>query len=129
MEKSIESIWKEGFLKSDALVAPKLNNLYNQKSIDIVEKFKRMYRMNIIALIAFTVVFLPLSFIVKLPYMGMSLSVVFLGTAFWGSKFKSKLDSINKNVDSYQYLKSFESWTNEMIQFNSKVSRFSFSYI
>ena len=28
MEKSIESIWKEGFLKSDALVAPKLNDLY-----------------------------------------------------------------------------------------------------
>ena len=31
MEKSIESIWKQGFLNSDALVAPKLNNLYNQK--------------------------------------------------------------------------------------------------
>ena len=24
MEKSIENIWKEGFLKSDALVAPKI---------------------------------------------------------------------------------------------------------
>ncbi len=24
MEKSIEDIWKEGFLKSDALVAPKI---------------------------------------------------------------------------------------------------------
>jgi hypothetical protein len=31
MEKSIENIWKEGFLKNDALVAPTLNNLYNQK--------------------------------------------------------------------------------------------------
>ncbi len=27
MEKSIETIWKKGFLKSDALVAPKLNDL------------------------------------------------------------------------------------------------------
>jgi len=129
MEKSIESIWKEGFLNSNALVAPKLNNLYGQKSIDIVEKFRGMYRMNIIGLILFTIVFVPISFLVKLPYMGMSLSVVFLGTAFWGSKFKRKLDSINKNVDSYQYLKSFESWANEMIQFNSKVSRFTFPYI
>jgi len=40
MEKSIETIWKEGFLESDALVAPKLNDLYNQKSIHIVDKFK-----------------------------------------------------------------------------------------
>lgn len=129
MEKSIESIWNEGFLKSDALVAPKLNNLYGQKSIDIVDKFKRMYKMNIIALIAFTAVFLPMSFVVKIPYMGILLSVVFLGTAFWGSKFKRKLDSINKNANSYQYLSSFDNWTKEMMAFNAKISRFSFSYI
>jgi hypothetical protein len=30
MEKSIETIWKEGFLKNDALIAPKINNLYTQ---------------------------------------------------------------------------------------------------
>ena len=129
MEKSIESIWKEGFLKSDALVAPKLNNLYGQKSIDIVDKFKRMYQINIIALVAFTAVFLPMSFLVKIPYMGILLSVVFLGTAFWGSKFKRKLDNINKNADSYQYLRSFDDWTKEMIAFNAKTSRFTFPYI
>ena len=44
MEKSIENIWKEGFLKSDALVAPKLNNLYNKKSIHIIDKFKRRFK-------------------------------------------------------------------------------------
>ena len=52
MEKSIETIWKEGFIKNDALVAPKLNDLYNQKSIDIVEKFKRMYKLNRIAIMS-----------------------------------------------------------------------------
>ena len=29
MEKSIETIWKEGFLEKDVLLAPKLNDLYN----------------------------------------------------------------------------------------------------
>ena len=38
MEKSIETIWKEGFMKDDALVAPKLNDLYNQKSANIIDK-------------------------------------------------------------------------------------------
>jgi hypothetical protein len=41
------------FFKNDALVAPKLNNLYNQKSIDIVDKFKRMYKINRIAILVF----------------------------------------------------------------------------
>jgi hypothetical protein len=46
MKKSIETIKKEGFLKSDALVAAKLNNLSNQKSIGIVDRFKGMYKTN-----------------------------------------------------------------------------------
>ena len=51
MEKSIESIWKEGFLKSDALVAPKLNDLYNQKSEHVVDKVNRLYTINLIVII------------------------------------------------------------------------------
>jgi len=50
MEKSIETIWKEGFLKSDALVAPKLNNLYNQKSKHTIDKLMRMGAMNLVAI-------------------------------------------------------------------------------
>jgi len=53
MEKSIENIWKEGFLKNDALVVPKINNLYDQKSIHIIDKFKRMFKINLIAIVFF----------------------------------------------------------------------------
>jgi hypothetical protein len=62
MEKSIEDIWKEGFLKSDALVAPKINDLYNQKSIHIIDKFKRMFRINLIAIVAFSFIFLIITY-------------------------------------------------------------------
>jgi len=61
MKKSIETIWKEGFLKNDALIAPKINNLYTQKSIDIVEKFKKMYKINRIGIILFAIIILPVS--------------------------------------------------------------------
>ena len=67
MEKSIESIWKEGFLKKDALVAPKLNNLYNQKSKHLIDKFQRMYQINRIAIAVFALIVLPVSFISELP--------------------------------------------------------------
>ena len=129
MEKSIESIWKEGFLENNALVAPKLNDLYNQKSIDIVEKFRRMYKFNIIAIVLFAVILLPIATFVKIPYMGMTFFVLFSVIVFFAIKFKKKLDSINKNVNSYQYLKTFEAWTKEMTDFNTKLSRFLYPYI
>ena len=51
MEKSIESIWKEGFLQKNALVVPKLNNLYDKKSIHIIDKFKRMFKISSIVVL------------------------------------------------------------------------------
>jgi hypothetical protein len=129
MEKSIESIWKDGFLKSDALVAPKLNDLYNQKSIDIVDKFRRMYKINIIGIIVFAIVFMPIAIITKIPYMGIPMFILFITITFFASKFKRKLDNINKNLNSYQYIKTFDNWTKEMIEFNTKLSRYMYPYV
>ena len=70
MEKSIETIWKEGFLQSEALLAPKLNNLYTQKSISLVEKFRRRYKINRIAIIVFACILLPVSFMTNMPIHG-----------------------------------------------------------
>ncbi len=70
MEKSIESIWKQGFLNSDALVAPKLNNLYNQKSIHLIDKFKRMFKINLNAIVIGSLLFLGISFLIGIPFMG-----------------------------------------------------------
>lgn len=129
MEKSIETIWKEGFLKKDALVAPKLNDLYNQKSIDIVDKFRRMYKLNIIGLFLFALILLPVNIAVKVPYLGIPMFFLFVFIAIFGIKYKNKLDKINKNLNSYQYLKSFDDWTKDMIQFNTKMSRFLYPYV
>lgn len=41
MENSIESIWKQGFLAEDALVAPKINALYQTKSKSVIAKLTR----------------------------------------------------------------------------------------
>ncbi len=38
MEKSIEQIWKGGFINDKELKAPKINALYNQKSIYLVDR-------------------------------------------------------------------------------------------
>jgi len=129
MEKSIETIWKEGFLKSDALVAPKLNDLYNQKSKHIIDKFKRMYEINMIAIIAFALILLPITFIVEMPYMGIPMFILFNAVVIVNRVFKRRLDKIDKGLNSYQYLNSFGAWMKDMVSLNTKMSRYLYPYI
>ncbi len=124
MEKSIEDIWKEGFLKSDALVVPKINNLYSQKSIHIIDKFKRMFKINLIAIVAFSFVFLFVSFIVGIPITGVMFFVTLSILVFINKKLLNGLDRIDKGVSSYQYLKTFNEWIKKQISINKKFSRF-----
>ena len=129
MERSIENIWKEGFLNNDSLVAPKINNIYNQKSIDIVDKFRKMYKTNIIAILIFAFALLPFSLVTNMFYMGLMMFILFMVLIYFALGFKKKLELINKNTNSYKYIKTFQNWTVEMMSFNSKVSRFLYPYV
>ena len=115
MEKSIESIWKEGFLKSDVLVAPKLNDLYNKKSQHIVDKFTRMFKINLIAIIAGSFFVVGMSYLVQIPYMGIAVFVILNVLVVINKKLMKGLSEIDKNVNSFQYLKTFDSWMKEQI--------------
>jgi len=129
MEKSIENIWKEGFLKSDALVAPKINNLYDQKSIHIIDKFKRMFKINLIAIVAFSFVFLMVSFFVGIPITGVIFFVTLSVLVIINKKLLSDLYKIDMGVSSYQYLKAFNQWVKKQIAVNKKISRFLYPII
>ncbi|WP_319589987.1 hypothetical protein [uncultured Draconibacterium sp.] len=129
MEKSIENIWKEGFLETDALVAPKINNLYNQKSIHIIDKFKRMFRTNLIAIVAFSFSFLVVSFFLGIPITGIIFFVTLSVLVFINNKLLNDLEKIDLGVSSYQYLKAFNQWKNEQIVINKRMSKFLYPII
>ena len=129
MEKSIESIWKEGFVKDDKLIAPKVNDLYNQKSIDIVSKFKRMYKINVIGIILFSFILLPISYYSRIPYMGISMFFLFNMIIIVNRKTRNELNKIDNSLNSYEYLISFKNWTDELIKTNTKFSRFLYPYV
>lgn len=129
MEKSIETIWKEGFLKSDALVAPKLNDLYNMKSQHIVDKFTRMFKINLIAIVAGSFFILGMSYMVKIPYMGLSMFAILNILVFINAKLFKGLKKIDKTVNSFQYLKTFDNWMKEQISANERFSRFLYPLI
>ena len=124
MEKSIETIWKEGFLKSDVLVAPKLNNLYHKKSQHLVDKFTRMFNINLIAIVVGSFFVVGISFLVKIPMMGIGLFIILNALVIINRKMMKGLKKIDKNVNSFQYLKSFDNWMKQQISLNEKFSRF-----
>jgi hypothetical protein len=124
MEKSIETIWKEGFLKNDVLVAPKLNDLYNQKSTHIIDKYKRMFRINLVAIIVFSFFLLIASFPAKIPIMGISFFVILNALVLINRRLIPGLEQIDKNASSYEYLKAFDGWMKENIQLNKKMATF-----
>ena len=129
MEKSIETIWKEGFMKNEALVGPKVTNLYNQKSIHFIDKYKRMFKTNLNAIAIGSILVLGASFFVGIPIMGIGLFLVAAGVFAVNKKLVKGLERIDENVNSYEYLKSFRSWLDDQISVNTKMARFYYPLI
>ncbi len=122
MEKSIEEIWKAGFLRSDTLIVPKINDLYNQKSIHIIDKIKRMLKINLIAIVVFSFFSLIASFFVGIPLMGGILFITLNALVVINVKLLYELERINKGENSYQYLKEFNSWIQKQLSINKRIA-------
>jgi len=129
MEKSIENIWKEGFLKSDALVAPKVNNLYNQKSKHIIDKFKRAFNINLIVIVVFAFAILLVTTFNGLPIIGISWFLVLIGLVVVNKKLTSSLEKIDYDKNSYEYLMSFNQWLQEQLSINRKMARLYYPFL
>ena len=124
MEKSIETIWNKGFLDSDALVVPKLNNLYNQKSKTITDKLKRMMKINIYVIIIFSILNLGLYAALGTPYAGAFIFLLLMGVCWKSMRQAKTMKNIDTSLSSYEYLKSFDSWLKIAISNSTKVMRF-----
>ena len=122
MKNSIEQIWQQGFINETASAIPTINNLYNKKAQNIVDKIHRMYVLNVKFLYGFS----AFSFIGCVVYGWLLLAVVMPCLLLWiavvGQKQLKKLDLSNKSDTSYQYIKSCNLWFKDM------VSTFSFVY-
>ena len=123
MEKSIETIWKEGFLKNDALVVPKINNLYDQKSIHIIDKFKRMFKINLIAIVFFAFAMLVVTTFNGLPIIGISWFLILIALVVINKKLTNSLKKMDYHKNSYEYLLSFNKWLQEQLAINRKMAR------
>jgi hypothetical protein len=123
MKKTIEDIWKEGFPKSEAFIVPKLSNLYNQKSIHIVDNLISLARKNIIGIIIGAFVLLALSIIFKAVAAGTILFLILMWLAFYTKKLKDRMQEIDKGLNAYQYIKALDRWLKDRIADLTKMNR------
>ncbi len=123
MEKSIETIWNEGFLKNDALIAPKINNLYTQKSKHVIDKFKRMFKINLIAIVVFAFVILIVTSYNGLPIIGITWFIILMGLAAVNKRLTRSMEQIAYHQNSYDYLVSFNNWLKKQMAINRKMAR------
>lgn len=126
MKNSIEVIWKEGFLNEKSLVTPKINDLYNQKSKDLVERIKRMYRNNIIGILFMAVLFPVVNYFLDAIWYGVATSVLLLLTVWYSIRQKRSMKTLDHGATSLDYLKAFDRWLKDALLRSEKVLRFTY---
>lgn len=115
MKTSIEDIWQQGFMQKDALIAPQVNDLYNQKSKNIVDKLKTTFKWNLWGLlIGGVIVFIGLSAF-SIPYLGGFICLVSWVLAYHGQQQLKTLDAIKSNISCFDYLTAFDRWLKGLI--------------
>lgn len=124
MEKSIETIWEEGFISNEALVVPRLTDLYNQKSKHIVDKFKTVGRRNLYGIIIGAFVILVGSFFAEVPLIGAFIFLILIWLVLVGRRQAKTLEKIDNSTSSYRYLKSFDEWLKASISEYGKIYKF-----
>jgi hypothetical protein len=123
MRKTIEATWREGFLNPEALVAPKVNDLYTRKSTHIVDRIRRMQRINEIAIVIGAPVMWAFLSAVGIPYTGAIICAVWVGLLVVRRLYITKFDAPDSSLDSYQYLKTFQRWLKDRMARSKRVQR------
>ena len=124
MRKTIEATWREGFLSPDALVAPKVNDLYTRKSMHVADRIQRMQRINEIAIVIGAPLAWALYAALGMPYGGAIMCTAWVGLIVVRRQFPhiTRFDP-PISADSYQYLKAFQGWLKNRLAWGRRVQR------
>ncbi len=120
MEKSIESIWSEGFMKADSLKAPKVIDLYNRKSELVVDRLLRTMKLDLYSIIPVGIgmgIWIYFENNLLLAILTTIALTVTFGLSLWQYRKFKKIDT---SSDSYQYLLTFYSTLKIVLNFFTK---------
>ena len=123
MEQSIETIWKEGFLNEKLLIAPKVNDLYNRKSIMIVDRLCRMFDINNICLIIGAIAVAIILPLFEMPIIGFSVAIMLICLLIPARGYRKTIKEIDACTDCYHYLLEFQKWNSNKMKVYTKIHK------
>ncbi len=126
MEKSIEAIWKQGFLNENSLVVPKINDLYNKKSIHLIDKMKRLYKINVIMLVSMAMLIPVMYGVMGAIWEGLAISTMLLLTLWYSLQQNRDFKSLDYGANSLDYLRSFDRVLSDRLAKSEKIFRFTY---
>jgi len=88
-----------------------------------------MFRINLIAIVAFSFLFLIVSYFIGIPLMGAIFFATLMVLVFINSKLLKGLEQIDKGASSYEYLKAFNQWIKKQVSVNKRISAFFYPII
>lgn len=124
MNKSIENIWKEGFAK-EQLSVPKINALYNQKSISAVDQIINRFKREVTLLLPIALFVFVFNIILDNDNALLWASVGTLPCLIWffiGREQLKSIVEIDYQANSYQYLVSISDKLNKIRRFNKALA-------
>ena len=110
MTKSIEVMWKDGFINEAHLSAPKINDLYNRKSQNIVDKLQSMFAINTKAIIVGSLIMLLVMSLIGAPFLGLYICCLLVPLIIIAKRELKKSVDLSKGQSSYDYIMSFNNW-------------------
>lgn len=126
MENSIETIWKTGFLHKERLVVPRVNDLYNRKSIHLVDRLKRRLRLNLIMIVVLAILFPVMGYFMQVIWQGAAAALLLFLTAGYNKRQIDRIKTLDQGATSFEYLRSFNRWLNDVLSRSVKIARFSY---
>jgi hypothetical protein len=107
MGKSIEKIWTEAFINEQSLIAPKINNLYNQKSKSVIEKIRRTYEIDNKGLLPMAVILVIGMSIFSEAIIGIYGATLILCLYFYNQRLLNQFKTVDIKSDNLTYLKKY----------------------
>ncbi|CAM1372197.1 hypothetical protein [Tenacibaculum xiamenense] len=121
MEKSIKKIWDESFVNEDSLIAPKINDLYNQKSKSIIHRIKRTYEFDNKGLIPMAILIFIVMTAISEVVIGSYAALLILSLFFYNRKLLSNFKTLDVKSDTLTYLKEYRGITASITKATKKL--------
>lgn len=126
MNNTIENIWKKGFIEESKLIVPKINNLYGQRSIDLVQKQIRTMRFEVWSLLPLGALFFLISYTQgQQLWAGAASAGICLIWFFISKKQVESIEEIDYDANCYQYLINIRKKLDLIFKMNLRYTIFS----